>query len=390
MNNKKNKKDKFNVLHIDAFKNFGGAQNDIVILLKFLKLYHGEEFNIYVIHNNNERLRDELDRCGIRNFSVRMTNFMDIFALLKIRRFLKRYDIDLINFHTSLDHFLGGIAAVSIFKKKIIKVLTRHVAYKIDFLKGFLIYRFLTDRFIVISDFIKKRLINDIGIDESLIRTIYSPRICGDENKTVSFYESEKAEIRKEFGIKPDEKMISLIGRLSGEKGHEVFIKAAELIIKKRRDLKFVIIGEGELHGYIVDLIKTKGLKDNFVVSGFKENIEKFIYASDLITVPSGLEGMGSIIIESCALKKAVIASDVGGIPEIIKNNETGLLFKNGDFIELAEKIMYLIDKYDLIENFAVNCYNEVVKKFDAKAVTFQTAEFYLKLLNGVNKKNNI
>jgi Glycosyltransferase len=136
-----------------------------------------------------------------------------------------------------------------------------------------------------------------------------------------------------------------------------------------------------------VGLIKAKGLKDYFVISGFKENIEKFIYASDLITVPSGLEGMGSIIIESCALKKTVIASDVGGIPEIIKNNETGLLFKNGDFFELAEKIMYLIDKYDLIENFAVNCYNEVVKKFDAKAVASQTAEFYIELLNSVNRK---
>ena len=146
MNNKKNKKDKFNVLHIDAFKNFGGAQNDIVILLKFMKLYRSEEFNIFVIHNNNERLKDELDKCGITNFSVRMTNFMDMFALLKIRRFLKRYDIDLINFHSSLDHFLGGIAAVSIFKKKIIKILTRHVAYKVDFLKGFLIYKFLTFR----------------------------------------------------------------------------------------------------------------------------------------------------------------------------------------------------------------------------------------------------
>ena len=388
MNNKKNKKNKFNILHIDAFKNFGGAQNDIVILLKFMKMFHSEEFNIYVIHNNNERLRDELDKCGIPNFSIRMTNFMDIFALLKVRRFLKRYDIDLMNFHSSLDHFLGGIAAVSIFKKKIVKVLTRHVAYKVDFLKGFLIYRFLTDGFIVISDFIKKRLISDIGIDEALIRTIYSPRIYGNENKTSSLYESEKAEIREEFGIKQGEKMISLIGRLSGEKGHEVFIKAAELIVKKRRDLKFVIIGEGELRDYIIDLINKKGLKDYFTVSGFKEDIKKFIAASDLITVPSGLEGMGSIIIESCALKKAVIASDAGGIPEIIKNNETGLLFKNGDFTELAEKIMYLIDKYDLIENFSANCYNEVLKKFDAKAVTSQTAIFYTNLLNIFDKRN--
>ena len=375
-----NKKNKFNILHIDGFKGFGGAQNDIVILLRFMKKYYSEDFNIYVIHNNNERLKAELDKSDISNFSVRMTNFLDIFAVFKIRRFLKRRGIDLVNFHSSLDHYLGGIAAVSIFKKKIVKVLTRHVAYKVDFLKGFLIYRFLTDGFIVISDFIKKSLVKDIKINPQKIKTIYSPRIYNE----ISFYEVEKDNARKELGIKPDEKMISLIGRLSGEKGHEILIKAAELIIRKRNDLKFVIIGEGELYDRIINLIKEKKLNDYFVLSGFKENIKKFIAASDLIIVPSGLEGMGSIIIESCTLKKAVIASEVGGIPEIIVNNETGLLFKAGDFAELADKIIFLIDKPELIEKLGLNCYNEVVKKFDAKIISSETASFYLDLLNKI------
>ena len=376
-----NKKNKFNILHIDGFRGFGGAQNDIVILLRFMKKYYSEDFNIYVIHNNNERLKAELDKSDISNFSVRMTNFLDIFAVFKIRRFLKRRGIDLVNFHSSLDHYLGGIAAVSIFKKKIVKVLTRHVAYKVDFLKGFLIYRFLTDGFIVISDFIKKSLVKDIKINPQKIKSIYSPRIYNE----ISFYEVEKDNARKELGIKPNEKMISLIGRLSGEKGHEILIKAAELIIKKRNDLKFVIIGEGELYGRIINLIKEKKLNDYFILSGFKENIKKFIASSDLIIVPSGLEGMGSIIIESCALKKAVIASDVGGIPEIIVNNETGLLFKTGDFAELADKIIFLIDKPELIEKLGLNCYNEVIKKFDAKIISSETASFYLDLLNKIS-----
>ncbi|MHB1601124.1 MAG: glycosyltransferase family 4 protein [bacterium] len=376
-----NKKNKFNILHIDGFKGFGGAQNDIVILLEFIKKYHSEDFNIYVIHNNNERLKTELDKLDIPNFSVKMTNFLDIFSVLKIRHFLKRNGIDLVNFHSSLDHYLGGIAAVSIFKKNIFKVLTRHVAYKVDFLKGFLIYKLLTDRFIAISDFIKKGLINDIKIDPQKIKTIYSPRIYNE----ISFYEPDKDNARTELGIKLDEKMISLIGRLSKEKGHEVFINAAELIVKKRNDIKFVIIGEGELYAQIVDLIDKKGLKNYFIISGFRENIKNFIAASDLIAVPSGLEGMGSIIIESCALKKAVIASDVGGIPEIIMNNETGLLFKNEDYEELADKIIHLIDKPELIEKLGLNCYNEVVKKFDAKDIAHETALFYLNLLISKN-----
>ncbi|MHB1660689.1 MAG: glycosyltransferase family 4 protein [bacterium] len=380
------KKGKFNILHIDGFKSFGGAQTDIVILLKFMKLYHSDKFNIYVIHNDNKRLKSELDKSGINNTSIKMVNFLDIFAIFRIRSFLKKSDIDLINFHSSLDHFLGGIAAASIFKEKITGVLTRHVAYKIDFLKGFLIYRFLTDGFIVISDFIKKSLARDMKINPDKIETIYSPRIYDINEKEISLYLSEKTSIKSEFGIKPEEKMISLIGRLSKEKGHEVLINASELIIKKRKDIRFAIIGEGGLYDYIIDLINKKGLKDYFIISGFKEDIKKFIAASDLIIVPSGLEGMGSIIIEACALKKAVIASNTGGIPEIINNNETGILFKNGDFIELADKIISLIDEPVLIEKLGLNCYNEVVKKFDAKEIASKTALFYLSLLRRGNR----
>lgn len=378
------KKGKFNILHIDSFKGFGGAQNDIVILLKFMKRCHSENFNIYVIHNNNERLKIELDKIGIYNLSIEMKNFLDIYAIFKIRKFLKKHDVDLINFHSSRDHFLGGIALRLIFKKKIAMVLTRHVAYKISFIKGFFIYRFFTDKFIVISDYIKNILINDVKVNPGQIETIYSPRIFGDNDTENSHVSLEKLNIRNQLGIKPDEKMVSLIGRLSKEKGHDVLIKAAELIVKTRADIKFAIIGEGELYNHITGLISEKGLKEFFIITGFKQDIKRFIIASDLVVVPSGLEGMGSIIIESCALKKAVIASNVGGIPEIIKNGVTGVLFEAGNYIELADDIISLIDNQELIEKLGLNCYNEVAVRFDAKEIASKTALFYLNLLKNL------
>ncbi|HEC25115.1 MAG TPA: glycosyltransferase family 1 protein [bacterium] len=377
------KRGKFNILHIDSFREFGGAQNDIVMLLKFMKLFYGEKFNIYVIHNGNKKLRNKLDGLGIYSLSIEMKNFLDIKAVFKIRNFLKKYDIDLINFHSSKDQFLGGIASILVYKKKIVKILTRHVAYKVDFFKGALIYRYLTDNFIAISDFIKNGLISDLKIDPEKIETIYSPRVYDADQleRDILFYKSETESVRRELGIKPDEKIISLIGRLSKEKGHEVLIKAAELIIKTRKDLKFVIIGEGELHSSIADSIDIKRLRDYFIMVGFKKDIKRYIFASDLIIVPSGLEGMGSIIIESCALKKAVIASNVGGIPELIKNNETGFLFEAGNYNELANKIIFCIDKRELIKRIGLNCHDEVVLKFDAKEIASRTASVYLNLL---------
>ena len=383
------KKGKFNILHMDGFREFGGAQTDVVVLLKFIKLRHEDKFNVVVIHNGNKRFKEELDRAGIDNSCIKMRNFMDIAAVFKIRRFLKKQDIDLINFHSSLDHFLGGIAAISVLNKRIVKILTRHVAYRIDFIKGFLIYRLLTDGFISIYDLIKEALTADMKIDPSKIATIYSPRIYEGEDSGGIPYKrgaadsaAVKKSVKDTLGVRPEEKMVVLIGRLSGEKGHETFINAAELLVGTgRKDIKFVIIGEGELYDRITGLIERKGLGENFVLTGFKNDIKKYILAADLIAVPSGLEGMGSIIIESCALKKAVIASNVGGIPEIIRNNDTGVIFESGNHAEFAEKIASLLDNPAEIEKLGLNCYNEVVEKFDAAGIADETAAFYLSFL---------
>ncbi len=377
------KKGKYNILHIDSFSGFGGAQADITILLEFTKKNYADKFNIFVIHNNNERLKKELDKKGINNASVRMRNFLDIFAILKIRKILKENDIDLINFHSSRDHYLAGIASILILNKKIIKVLTRHVAYNISYLKGYLIYRFLTDYFITISDFIKNILINGVKINPEKIKTIYSPRTYGKEiaEADILNYGGLRSSVRIEAGINNSEKMVSLIGRLSKEKGHLTFIMAAKEILRTRGDIKFAIIGEGELFEEISAFISENGIKNNFILLGFQGDIKKYISASDLIVVPSGLEGMGSIIIESCAMRKAVVASNAGGIPEVVRNGKTGILFEAENYKELAEKILTVVDNEDLSKSLGTNCFEEVLKKFDAKNIADETARLYLGLL---------
>ncbi len=388
---------KFNILHIDSFEGYGGAQKDISVLLSSMKLTEfSERFNLFVVHNNNKMLGEELTNLNIPNFSIKMKNFMDIRAIMKIRRFLIDYNIELINFHSSRDHFLGGIASL-LSGKRIIRVLTRHVAYKISPFKGFLIYRLLTDYFIAVGVFIKNILIDSLRIEPDKISVIHSPRTYASAPEILEL-EAQKEEVRKELGAFAGVPIVSVIGRLSREKGHLVFLKAARIVLRSglsltstKKDhagntpdikIKFVIIGEGEMLEKIHEFININNMSDYFILTGFKKDIKKYIYVSDVIVVPSGLEGMGSIIIESCSLKKAVIASDVGGIPEIIRDNDTGLLFKNGDYASLAEKIIYCLNRKNIMERLGSNCYNKVVNEFDAVKIAKITAMLYLKLLN--------
>ncbi|MHB1665598.1 MAG: glycosyltransferase [bacterium] len=466
MNQKKQIKT-INILHIDSYNQYGGAQKSTVNCLKAigssLKLsklhlnssdnnkYNDSEYNFnhssncninynfYVIHNANKIYEEELNNIGIPNFSIQMKNFGDIFAVIKIAKFLRKYKIDIIIFHSSKDQMLGGIACF-LSGRKIVKILTRHVAYNISMLKGFLIYHLLTDHYIAISKYIKNILINNLRIKENKITVIYDIRFAGYgnnsnkkdnqyyynynndnkeqinnlenkteietksgietktavKNKTASVIalspeiETNKTinnvnNVKMEFGIRENEKIISIIGRLSNEKGHMTFLNAAKQIIKKRKDIKFLIIGSGDLFDTVKEFIINNNLSNYIIMTGFKKEVEKYISASDLIVVPSGLEGLGGIIVESCIEKKAVIASNVGGIPEIINNNLTGILFEKDNFNELSDKILNIIDNKKMLNDLGTNCYKKITEEFNPYKLAEENIALYCRLVKKFN-----
>ncbi len=426
-----------NILHIDSYNQYGGAQkstvnclNAIEKTINSLKLskpyiypdnsdcnYH---FNFYAIHNANKVYEEELNNIGIPNFSIQMKNFGDIIAVIKIAKFLRKYKIDIIIFHSSKDQMLGGIACF-LSGRRIVKILTRHVAYNISILKGFLIYYLLTDHYIAISKYIKNILINDLRIKENKITVIYDIRFTGYYNKYNNNYDNKEQinklenrteikiksgietkvaaktktpltietnkiinnvnDVKMEFGIRENEKIISIIGRLSNEKGHTTFLNAAKQIIKKRKDIKFLIIGSGDLFDTVKEFIINNNLSDYIIMTGFKKEVEKYISASDLIVVPSGLEGLGGIIIESCMEKKTVIASNIGGIPEIINNNLTGILFEKDNFNELSDKILNIIDNKKMLTDLGTNCYKKITEEFNPHKLAEENIALYCRLV---------
>ncbi len=427
-----------NILHIDSYNQYGGAQKSTVNCLNVIKTINSLKlskpyiypdnsdcnynFSFYVIHNANKVYEEELNNIGIPNFSIQMKNFGDIFAIIKIAKFLRKYEIDIIIFHSSKDQMLGGIACF-LSGRRIVKILTRHVAYNISMLKGFLIYHLLTDHYIAISKYIKNILINDLRIKENKITVIYDIRFTDYYNKYDNNYANKERinklenktgieiksgietktaaktktaitteietnktinnvnDVKMEFGIRENEKIISIIGRLSNEKGHTTFLNAAKQIIKKRKDIKFLIIGSGDLFDTVKEFIINNNLSGYIIMTGFKKEVEKYISASDLIVVPSGLEGLGGIIVESCIEKKAVIASNVGGIPEIINNNLTGILFEKDNFSELSDKILNIIDNKKMLNDLGTNCYKKITEEFNPYKLAEENIALYCRLV---------
>lgn len=152
------------------------------------------------------------------------------------------------------------------------------------------------------------------------------------------------------------EKIIVSVGRLSKQKDHETLIRAFSIVSKKFQNYKLVIYGEGNMRNRLEDIIHECGLEDNVFLPGKKENIYELMSKAEIFVLSSIYEGYPNAVIEAMALGLPVISTNCQyGPSEIITDGYNGLLVKVGDYVEMAQKIEYLIENYSKAEELAKN-----------------------------------
>ena len=138
-----------------------------------------------------------------------------------------------------------------------------------------------------------------------------------------------------------------MIGRLEQVKGPGYFVDAALRIAQLRQDVRFVLIGEGSLKKELADRVDAAGFKDRIIFAGWRDDIAQMLTMLDIMVLPSLNEAVGLVLIEAQSQGIPVVASNVGGIPETIKENETGILVPAGHADKLAQAILFLLDHPD-------------------------------------------
>jgi glycosyltransferase involved in cell wall biosynthesis len=137
----------------------------------------------------------------------------------------------------------------------------------------------------------------------------------------------------------PRSRLIGAAGRLSPEKGFQKLVEAAALMIAKDPRLGFVIFGEGPLRGELTQLIAQHQLQGNVVLPGFRTNLEQYLPHFDVIALSSYTEGLPVVVLEACAAAVPVVATAVGGVPEVIEDGVSGWLVRPGDAAALASRL---------------------------------------------------
>jgi len=193
--------------------------------------------------------------------------------------------------------------------------------------------------------------------------------------KTIEEYKQQGAKIREKLGLK-NEFILSCISRLAPDKGQEYLIKAISRLKKKKIIVYCFIIGEGEEESYLKNLAQQLGLQNQIIFLGYLGE-ERFTYlaASDVFCFPTAwaMEGLPLVLIEALIFQKPVIASDIGGVKDVIRPNQDGLLIKPRDEEELALAIEKLYRNNNLLNSLGQEGYDYVKENFSPESMVNKT-----------------
>ncbi|KAF0123297.1 MAG: glycosyltransferase [bacterium] len=150
-------------------------------------------------------------------------------------------------------------------------------------------------------------------------------------------------ELKKELGIPITDSIVATVGRLVEIKGHRYLLDAARLVLNKIANVTFLFVGDGHLMTELISHASALGIKNKAIFTGWRSDVAQLINTFDIFALPSLNEGMGRVLVEAMAMGKPIVASNIGGIPDLVKDGSNGILFPPRDVDAMAEAIIKLL-----------------------------------------------
>ena len=175
--------------------------------------------------------------------------------------------------------------------------------------------------------------------------------------------------------------LISIVGRLKPVKGHRIFLESARKVLAARPDAQFWIVGAGDLRGELEALTARLGLNGAVSFLGYRDDAGAVMARSDVIVCASSYEAFPRAVLEALALERPVVATSVGGIPEIVIDGQTGLLAPAGDADSLAAAVLRLVNDPEFARQLAAAGRSLVTERYTVEAQASALATLYRKVI---------
>ena len=365
------------VLHLISGGDTGGAKTHVFALMNKLKNLADVKIVCFI----KGPFWDELQNIGVDCELVEQKNRLDMSVVKRLKE-ICACGVDIIHCHGARANFIGA----NLKKKADIPMITTiHSDFLLDFdgiykkivYTGLNVYALKKFKyFIGVSSDFKKMLISR-NFRPNSVFTVYN----GMDYSKIPDYVS-KEEFAKRIGLEYDENTtyVGIIGRHDYVKGHDVFVNAVKFVCKECENVKFIIAGDGNNRKSLEALAEKDGVSDKLIFAGFVKDVYSFINFIDINTLTSRSESFPYVLLEGAAMAKPTVCSRVGGIPDLIKEHETGLLFESENSKEFAEKLIFLIKNKDEAEK-----YGKALKAFAESSFSdLSLAKKHIEIYNSV------
>lgn len=370
---------KINIFYAIADSSLTGAPRHLLSLIKNLNM---KDFTVSVILPQGP-LVDELKKIKINTFLVPMQHRADMSAVNRIQKLLRKYDPDIIHVHGSRAGLFARMAAKNLPIKIVYTEHTRASQFRLNnrmldwsHIKARTVLDRWTTMTIAVSNAVKEFLIKSKITQPDKIKVIYN----GISSKPNKYIDKDTLDIITQHGLKKRDIIIGTIGSLNIQKDTITLIKAMPKVFKKLPTAKLILVGSGPLKYMLQKVVRKLKIDDKVIFTGTVRDISSILQLLTVFVLPSRSEAFGISILEAMRANVPVIATRVGGIPEVITNNQNGILIEPSNHKLLASTIIRLLHDKKLQHKLIKNGV-ETIKKFSITKMVNATSQIYKDIL---------
>ena len=356
------------VLHSESSTGWGGQENRTLNEMIAMR-ERGHE--MAVVSRPGARILERGKEAGFQTFAVDMRGALDLPAILKLRRLMRDFRADIVNTHSGRDTQLAGMAARSLGRTRPRIVRTRHLALPIT---SKFTYGTLPDKVVAVSSYVRNYLVSAgvpplqvVSIPTGIDLSRYTPQAGG-------------GTLRSELNLPVGTILVGTVAILRVKKGHADLLRAAQNVLAEFPETHFVIAGDGPQTENLLRLIGELGLQARVHMLGLRRDVMNVLQSLDLFVLPTHQEALGTAFIEAGAVGLPVVATEVDGVPEVVVNDETGVLVPPKNPPALAQAIIGLLGDPVRRRAFGDNARRRMGSEFSREVMAQRMETLYAEL----------
>jgi glycosyltransferase involved in cell wall biosynthesis len=359
----------WSIVHTEWSDGYGGQEHRILLECgEMMRRGH----RVRIACRPEAELFPKAQEAGIPVTPVPIRSSADLSAIRALFVLFRRESVHVVNTHSGKDSWVASIAAKIAAVPLLVR--TRHISVPIRRHAFNLVYRW-PDGYITTGEIIREHFLAE-GIAAD--RVVSIPTGVDPER---FFPAVNGSRVRREFGIAPDAFLVVMVGVLRSWKRHDLFLEAVHLLRERGVPVRALVSGEGPQREKISAAIRELGLSETVTMTGYREDVPEILSASDVLILPSDrFEGVPQVILQALAMARPVVASPVGGIPEVVHSEKTGLLCTTGNAAAFAGALARLAGDPRLGERLGEAGRALVLVRYTVAAMCERTEAFYSRL----------